>query len=124
MFIYSSCERWVFPPLLWSFPPTTTFTSFSAPDYWEVLLLLPAAILFTAHMGSGSSLLCCGVFLPPPLSQAFLLLVAGRVTPLPPEAGVPGSFIYSPEENSLPPIFGAQCTPPSSLRVFIVLIAY
>jgi hypothetical protein len=44
MFIYSSCDRWVFPPLLWSFPPTTTFTSFPAPDYWAVLLLLPAAM--------------------------------------------------------------------------------
>jgi hypothetical protein len=32
------------PPLLWSFPPTATFTSFPAPDYWAVLLLLPAAM--------------------------------------------------------------------------------
>jgi hypothetical protein len=44
MFIYSSCGRWVFPPLLWHFPPTATFTSFPAPDYWVVLLLLPAAM--------------------------------------------------------------------------------
>jgi hypothetical protein len=42
--------------------------------------------LFTVLMGSGSSLLSYGVFLPPPLSQAFPLLVAGRVPPLPPEA--------------------------------------
>jgi hypothetical protein len=34
--------------------------------------------LFTVHMGSGPSHLACGVFLPPPLLQAFLLLVAGR----------------------------------------------
>jgi hypothetical protein len=34
--------------------------------------------LFTAHVSHRSSPLCCGVFLPPPLSQAFLLLVAGR----------------------------------------------
>jgi hypothetical protein len=34
MFIYRSCGKWVFPPLLWSFPPTTTFTSFPAPDCW------------------------------------------------------------------------------------------
>jgi hypothetical protein len=33
MFFYSSCEKWVFPPLLWSFPPTT-FTSFPAPGCW------------------------------------------------------------------------------------------
>jgi hypothetical protein len=44
MFIYSSRWRWVLPPLLWSFPPTATFTSFPAPDYWVVLLLLPAAL--------------------------------------------------------------------------------
>jgi hypothetical protein len=47
MFVYSSHGKWVFPPLLWSFPPTTTFTSFHAPDYWAMLLLLPAA-MFTA----------------------------------------------------------------------------
>jgi hypothetical protein len=31
VFIYSSHGRWVFPPLLWSFPPSATLTSFSAP---------------------------------------------------------------------------------------------
>jgi hypothetical protein len=41
-------------------------------------------------MGGGSSPLSCGVFLPPPLSQAFPLLVAGHVTPLPPEPLQPG----------------------------------
>jgi hypothetical protein len=34
MFIYSSHGKWVFPLLLWSFPPTTTFTSFPAPGCW------------------------------------------------------------------------------------------
>jgi hypothetical protein len=33
MFIYSSCGRWVFPPLLCSSPPTSAFTSFPAPEY-------------------------------------------------------------------------------------------
>jgi hypothetical protein len=33
MFIYSSYGKWVFPPLLCSFPPTATFVSFPAPDY-------------------------------------------------------------------------------------------
>jgi hypothetical protein len=42
VFIYSSHGKWVFPPLLWSFPPTATFTSFPAPDRWVVLLLLPS----------------------------------------------------------------------------------
>jgi hypothetical protein len=46
--------------------------------------------LLTAHMGDGSSLLSCGVFLPLPLSQAFPLLIAGRVPPLPLEPLWPG----------------------------------
>jgi hypothetical protein len=67
----------------------------------------------------------CGVFLPPPLSQAFPVLVAGRMPPLPPEPlWPPGLFIYSPRKDSLPPIFSAQCAPPSFQCAFIVLIAY
>jgi hypothetical protein len=34
LFIYSSHGKWVFPSLLWSFPPTTTFTSFPIPGCW------------------------------------------------------------------------------------------
>jgi hypothetical protein len=34
VFIYSSHGKWVFPPLLWSFPPKATFTSFPAPGCW------------------------------------------------------------------------------------------
>jgi hypothetical protein len=82
MFVYSSHGKWVFPPLLWSFPPL-------------------------------------------PLSQAFLLLVAGHAPGSHQRlSGPPGLFIYSSWKDSLPPIFGAQCTPPSFLRAFIVLIAY
>jgi hypothetical protein len=47
-------------------------------------LLLRPACLFTVHVGSGSSPLSCGVFLPPPLSQTFLLLVAGHMPQVPP----------------------------------------
>jgi hypothetical protein len=36
MFIYSSHGKWVFSPLLWSFPPTATFTSFPAPGCWAL----------------------------------------------------------------------------------------
>jgi hypothetical protein len=91
VFIYSSCGKCVFPPLLWRFPPTTTFISFSVPDCRVVLLLLLAApCLFTAHVGGGSSPLSCGVFLPLPLSQAFPLLVAGHTPPLPLEPLWPG----------------------------------
>jgi hypothetical protein len=39
-------------------------------------------------------------------------------------SGLSGLFIYSPGKDSLPPIFGTQCTPPSFQCVFIVLIAY
>jgi hypothetical protein len=55
VFIYRSCGMWVFPPLLWSFPPTATFTSFSTPDYWAVLLLLPAAVFVYSSVGTESS---------------------------------------------------------------------
>jgi hypothetical protein len=34
LFIYCSHGKWVFPHLLWSFPPTTTFTSFPSPGCW------------------------------------------------------------------------------------------
>jgi hypothetical protein len=34
VFIYSSCGKWVFPPFLWSFPPSSTLTSFPAPGCW------------------------------------------------------------------------------------------
>jgi hypothetical protein len=49
--VYSSCGKWVFPPLLWSFPPIATFTSFSSPFYWVVLLLLPAAVFVYSSRG-------------------------------------------------------------------------
>jgi hypothetical protein len=34
VFIYSSHGKWVFPPLLWSFLPTATFTSFPTHGCW------------------------------------------------------------------------------------------
>jgi hypothetical protein len=51
MFIYSSSGRWVFPLLLCSSPPTTTFTSFPTPGYWAVLLLLPATMFVYSSRG-------------------------------------------------------------------------
>jgi hypothetical protein len=35
MFVYSSHGKWVFPSLLWSFPPSATLTSFPTPGCWE-----------------------------------------------------------------------------------------
>jgi hypothetical protein len=51
VFIYSSCGKWFFPPLLCSSPPTSAFTSFPVPDYWAVLLLLPAAMFVYSSRG-------------------------------------------------------------------------
>jgi hypothetical protein len=34
VFVYSSRGKWVFPPLLWSFLPSATLTSFPAPGCW------------------------------------------------------------------------------------------
>jgi hypothetical protein len=36
VFVYSSRGRWVFPPLLLSFPPSATLTSFPAPGCWTL----------------------------------------------------------------------------------------
>jgi hypothetical protein len=58
---------------------------------WHCICFLRPVCLFTAHVGSGSSPLSCGVFLPPPLLQAFPLLVAGHVLPLLPS---PAGFVY------------------------------
>jgi hypothetical protein len=46
---------------------------------WHCTWFLRPACLFTVHVGSGSYPLSCGVFLPLPLLQAFLLLTAGCV---------------------------------------------
>jgi hypothetical protein len=51
VFIYSSCGKWVFSPLLWSFPPTASFTSFPAPDCWVVLLLLQVGVFVYSSSG-------------------------------------------------------------------------
>jgi hypothetical protein len=83
MFVYSSHGKWVFPPLLWSFPPSATLTSFPAPGCW---------VHTPAPAGASKS--------------------------------QPSLFIYSSGKDSLPPIFGAQCAPPSFPHAFIVLIAY
>jgi hypothetical protein len=79
---------------LCSFPSTFTFIGFPAPDSWAVLLLLPATMFVYSLRGKWVSLLSCGVFLPPPLSQAFPLLVAGRAPLLPPEPLRPAWLVY------------------------------
>jgi hypothetical protein len=105
-------------PLLQAFPFPNT--------QGEVTLhqLSQTCVFVTAHVGGGSSLLSCGVFLPPALSQAFLLLVAGWALRVPPSPARPGLFIYSSGRDFPPQPFGGQGAPPSLLCVFIVLITY
>jgi hypothetical protein len=65
-------------------------------------------------------------FLPSAILTSFPAPVCWAHAPSPTGASPasPGLFIYSPGKESLPPLFSAQCAPPSLQRVFIVLIAY
>jgi hypothetical protein len=102
VFIYSSCGRWVFPPLLCSSPPTSTFTSFPAPDYWAVLLLLPATMfVYSSH----------GKWVFPPLLWSFPLSATLTSFPapgcwerarLPPEPLRPGRLVYLQSQEGFP----------------------
>jgi hypothetical protein len=126
VFIYSSCGKWVFPPLLCSFPPTATFTSFPAPDYWAVLLCLPAAMFVYSSRGKWVFLPFLWSFPPSATLTSFPIPGCWARAPAPARASPvhPACLFTVPGKDSLPPIFRAQCTPPSFPRVFIVLIAY
>jgi hypothetical protein len=115
VFVYSSCGKWVFPPLLWSFPPTITFTSFPAPDYWAVLLLLPAAVFVYSSHGKWVFPPLLWSFPPSATLTSFPTPGCWARAPAPTGASLarPGLFIFSPGKDSLPPIFGTQCNPPS-----------
>jgi hypothetical protein len=108
-------------PLLQAFPFPST--------QGEVTLHLLSwpACLFTAHVGSGSSPLSCGVFLPPPLSQAFPFLVAGHA-PLPlPSPAWPSFFIYSSRRDSPPPFSALRAPHPLcyvSLLFLLLIIQF
>jgi hypothetical protein len=76
---------------------------------WHCTSFLRPECLFTVHVGSGSSALSCGVFLPLLLLQAFLLLIAGHVLLLLPA----GLFVYSSHGTWVfPPLL---CFPPSAI---------
>jgi hypothetical protein len=47
-------------------------------ERWHCTHVVRPVCLFTVHVGGGSSPLSCEVFLPLPLSQAFLLLITGQ----------------------------------------------
>jgi hypothetical protein len=121
MFIYSSHGKWVFPLLLWSFPPNTNFISFPTPDCW-VCAAAPAFSHWPVYLQltweGGLPPSPVEFFFPPPLLQAFKLLVAGCVPLLLPS---PAGLLWG---ISPLPLFSAQGTPPSLLCDFFVLIAY
>jgi hypothetical protein len=81
---------------------------------WHCTHFLRPACLFTVHVGRGSSPISCAVFLPPPLLQAFLVLVAGRVLPLLPS---PAGLFWG---ISPPPALQPSGRP----AFFTVVIAY
>jgi hypothetical protein len=80
VFIYSSCGKWVFPPLLWSFPPSATLTSFPAPGCWAHVpaptrgSLARPACLFTV-LGRSPFPHSLALSAPHPLSRVSLLLL-------------------------------------------------
>jgi hypothetical protein len=113
--------KWVFPPLLWCFPPTTTFTSFPAPDCWPC----PAAPA-SQHV---CLQLTCEVGLPLSPVEFFSLRHSHKLScfwllGVPTLSGQARLVYLHFRPDSPPPLFGAQGAPPSLLRVFIVLIAY
>jgi hypothetical protein len=125
VFVYSLRGKWVFSPLLWSFPPTTTFTSFPTPDYWAVLLLLPAAMFVYRS---------CGKWVFPPLLWSFppSATLTGfptpgcwACTPVPTRASLACLACLFTVLGRIPfPNFSTQCAPPFFPCVSIVLIAY
>jgi hypothetical protein len=123
MFIYSSRGKWVFPPLLWSFPPTATFTSFLAPDFWaccaspaswHVCLQLMWEVGLPLSPVEFSSLHHSHK-----LSRSSLL----GVPPAPALSGQ-AQLVYLQFWEGFPsPTFHNQGAPPSLVCVFLVLIA-
>jgi hypothetical protein len=102
VFIYSSCGRWVFHPVLCSFPPTATFTSFPAPAYWAVLMLLPAAMFIYSSRGKWvyPPLLCS--FPPSATLTGFPDPGCWAHAPLPPEALRPTWLVYLHSREGFP----------------------
>jgi hypothetical protein len=126
VFIYSTCRKWVFPHLLWSFPPTTAFISFPAPDCLAVLMLLPAGVFVYSSCGRWVFLPLLWSFPPSATLTSFPVPGCWAHTPAPAKASLarPSLFIYSSRKDFPPLLFGTQCSLPSLQCVFIVLIAY
>jgi hypothetical protein len=121
VFVYSSRGKWVFSPLLWSFPPTAAFTSFPAPDCWACAAApagWPVCLQLIWEVGlTPSPVEFSSLHQFYKLSCSWLLGVCRCSCLL-----WHGLFIYSCVRDSPPP-FVAQGAPPFLLLVFI-LIAY
>jgi hypothetical protein len=81
VFVYSSRGKWVFPPLLWSFPPTAAFTSFPALDCWAhtpapagASLARPWLFIYSSEKDSPPPLFGAQGA-PPSLQRVFLFLL-------------------------------------------------
>jgi hypothetical protein len=121
VFIYSSRGKWVFPHLLWSFPPTAAFTSFPAPDCWVCALLLLIGVFVYSSRGKW-------VF-PPllwslPPSATLTSFPAPGCWVLPPSPARPSLFIYSSGKDFPPPSLVLRAPHPLShvSLLFLLLI--
>jgi hypothetical protein len=77
LFTYSSHGKWVFPPLLWSFPLSTTLTSFPAPGCWvrPPSEARPGLFIYSSRRDSPPPLFGTRGA-PPSLLRVFIVLIA------------------------------------------------
>jgi hypothetical protein len=124
VFVYSSRGKWVFPPLLWSFPPTTTFTSFPTRDYWVVLLLLPSAMFVYSSHGKWVFPPLLWSFSPSATLTSFLAPGCWVHAPAPTGASLAHPTCLFTVPGKIPFLqYSALSVPHPFPRVFIVLIA-
>jgi hypothetical protein len=80
MFVYSSHGKWVFLPLLWSFPPSATFTSFPTPACWALAtvpaLSSQAQLVYLLFQEDSLPPIFSAQGAPPSLLHVFIVLIA------------------------------------------------
>jgi hypothetical protein len=103
--VYSSHVKWVFPPLLWRFPPNAAFTSFPAPACWACVAILPAGVFVYSSGGRWVFSPLLWSFPPSATLTSFPAPGCWARTPAPTRASLarPSLFIYSSEKDSPPP---------------------
>jgi hypothetical protein len=82
VFVYSSLGRWAFPPLLWSFPPSTSLTSCPTPCCWARIPdpagaspALPGLLIYSSRKDSPPPLFGTQCT-PPSFPCVFIVLIA------------------------------------------------